>query len=317
MKHKKLLLPLILILAAALVLMTGCGTSDNGEDDGRIKIVTTIFPPYDFARSIAGDEADVTMLLTPGAEVHTYEPTPQDIMKIQDCDLFILVGGASDSWVDEILESVDTENMEIIRLMDCVEPLEEAHTEGMEHHHHEEGGTPHYDEHVWTSPENAMLICDKITEALERIAPEKADVFEANNRAEQEALVLLDTEFRDLIDNAPRNTVVFADRFPLRYFVEAYGLNYYAAYPGCAAEAEPSAATVSFLIEKVKEEEIPAVFYIEFSNERMADTICEETGCQKLPFHTCHNVTREEFDSGETYLSLMSGNLEALRAALY
>lgn len=316
MKRNKRLISMIFLLALGLLLLSGCAENTPKNENDRLRVVTTIFPPYDFARSIAGEEAEITMLLSPGAEVHTYEPTPQDIIKIQDCDVFIHVGGASDSWVNEILASVDTSSMEIVTLMDCVEPLEEHH-EGVEHHHEEEGSTPHYDEHVWTSPRNTMRICDKITEALCRTDEEKALVFTERNAALQKELTALDEDFTALIDAAPRKTLVFADRFPIRYFTEAYGLKYYAAYPGCAAEAEPSAATVAFLIDKVREEEIPAVFSIEFSNERMADTIVEETGCKKLNFHTCHNVTREEFDAGENYLSLMRKNLDALKEALY
>lgn len=328
MKNKLRILSLLLCIALLSGILAGCSQSpENETGEKKIKVVCTIFPPYDFTRAIAGENVELTMLLSPGAEVHSYEPTPQDIIKVQSCDLFIYVGGESDSWVQDILGAVDASSMEIITLMDCVEPFVEETVEGMqseeheEHEEHEEeeaeGDTPEYDEHVWTSPRNALLITEKISEALCTAAPEMAETFRANAAAYEENLRALDQQFTELVAAAPRHTVIFADRFPLRYFTEAYGLSYYAAYPGCASESEPSAATVSFLIDKVKQEAIPTVFYIEFSNEMMADTIEEETGAEKLLFHSCHNVTRDDFASGVTYLQLMQQNLQNLKIALY
>lgn len=320
----------ILIFALLLASIAGCGTSEKPDTEG-LSVVAGSFAPYDFARQILGERGSVTMLLPPGAEVHSYEPTPKDVIGIQSSDLFLYVGGESDGWVDGVLRDMDTP-VRVLTLMDCVELVEEQTVEGMEaeaehdhgaeEHDHEAEGHDHeaeeieYDEHVWTSPRNAALICEKICDALCHIDPEGADYYRANLADYEGKLSALDAAFRDVVESGKRTTFVFADRFPLRYFADAYGLTYYAAWPGCADDAEPSAATVAFLIDKVKEEEIPVVFHIELSNEDMADTVCEETGAVKLQFNACHNVTRAQFRSGVTYLDLMWQNVDALREAL-
>ena len=223
----------------------------------------------------------------------------------------------SDAWVSDVLESVGGE-VRTVTLMDCVELLEEEHVEGMEvdEDEHEHEGEIEYDEHVWTSPRNAELICEKIAAALCEVDPEGAEEYGTALESYCAQLDELDAAFTEVVENGVRDTVVFGDRFPLLYFAKAYGLNYYAAWPGCADEAEPSAATVTFLIDKVKAEGIPVVFHIELSNEDMADTICNETGAKKMLFSACHNVTRAQFDAGVTYLELMWQNVDALREAL-
>ncbi len=295
--------------------------ADAGKD-GRVSIVATLFPPYDFARQIAGDYADTTLLLPAGSESHTYEPTPQDILRIQNCDVFLYIGGESETWVKEVLDSMDTSHMQVVRLMDCVEALPEELVEGMEAHEEEQSGVPGdtdepaYDEHIWTSPRNAILMSDSIAKALEAADPAHADAYRSNAEAYIQQLNDLNAAFREIAASAQRHTLVFGDRFPFRYFVEAYGFTYYAAFPGCAEESEPSAATVAFLIDHVKAERIPVVFYIELSNERMADTICEATGAKKLLFHSCHNVSKSDFEGGATYVSLMRQNIENLKEAV-
>jgi len=308
------------LLLVLVLLLAGCGGTQGDGDtaasaNGKIRVVATIFPPYDFTREIAGDEIALTMLLKPGSESHSYEPTPQDIITIQNADVFIYVGGESDVWVDEILDSMDTEQMEIISLMDVVELYIEETVEGMDVGHEDEEEAE-YDEHVWTSPQNARVIVQAISEVLCRADPEHAAAFQENTDAYIEALVQLDEAFRDVAANGVRTELIFADRYPFRYFSEEYGLTYYAAFPGCSTETEASAATVAFLIDKVREDNIPVVFYIEFSNEKMADTICESTGAEKLLLHSCHNVTKDDFEAGATYLSLMTQNIENLREAL-
>ena len=221
----------------------------------------------------------------------------------------------SDAWVSDVLESVGGE-VRTVTLMDCVELLEEEHGEGMEVDEDEHEGEIEYDEHVWTSPRNAELICEKIAAALCEVDPEGAEEYGTALESYCAQLDELDAAFTEVVENGVRDTVVFGDRFPLLYFAKAYGLNYYAAWPGCADEAEPSAATVTFLIDKVKAEGIPVVFHIELSNEDMADTICNETGAKKMLFSACHNVTRAQFDAGVTYLELMWQNVDALREAL-
>lgn len=318
MKKNIYVIKFILILCM-LVVLGGCTEKEKKDEEEKLKVVTTIFPPYDFARAIAGDQVELSMLLKPGAESHSYEPTPQDILKIQDCDVFIYVGGESDEWVRQILESVDTKGKQIITLMDMVEPVKEETVEGMQEEHleeQEEGHEMEYDEHVWTSPINAVAISEGILKALKQEAPEHAKDYEKRAAAYEEKLKNLDKRFRELTSKAKRNTIVVGDRFPFRYFVEAYGLKYYAAFPGCVAESEPSAATVAFLIDKVKSEKIPVVFTIELSNGKMSQMIAEETGAKICLFHSCHNLSAEDFEAGETYLSLMEKNYKAMKEAL-
>ena len=309
-------LSITILLAMLCALLSGCGAQSEPEGEG-ISVVATVFAPYDFARQLVGERGEVTLLLPPGSEAHSYEPSPKDIIEIQNCDLFIYVGGVSDAWVSDVLESVGGE-VRTVTLMDCVELLEEEHVEGMEvdEDEHEHEGEIEYDEHVWTSPRNAELICEKIAAALCEVDPEGAEEYGTALESYCAQLDELDATFTEVVENGVRDTVVFGDRFPLLYFAKAYGLNYYAAWPGCADEAEPSAATVTFLIDKVKAEGIPVVFHIELSNEDMADTICNETGAKKMLFSACHNVTRAQFDAGVTYLELMWQNVDALREAL-
>ncbi len=300
-----------LVLCAAMLICCGCGAKKVQKDDGKIKVVATIFPPYDFAREIGGEYADVSMLLKPGTESHSYDPTPQDMIRIQECDLFLYVGGESDEWVNELLESGDKKPKKVIALMDCVDTVQEKLTEGMEGEEEDEE-----DEHVWTSPVNADAITRKISEAMCELDTKNAGYFSNNTAAYCRELAALDDAFRKVREEAKRNVLVFGDRFPFRYFADAYDLRYYAAFPGCSSETEPSAATISFLIDKVKEEKIPVVLSIEFSNGKVADTICESTGAKKSTFHSCHNVTQQELDSGASYVSLMQENLRVLREAL-
>ncbi len=296
----------------------------KAEDDGKVSVVATIFPQYDFSRQIAGDCADITMLLGPGEESHTYEPTPQDIIKIQEADVFIYVGGESDSWVDDILDSVDTSSMEIISLMDVVEPVEEEIVEGMEEteehdHDHESGdsaGETEYDEHVWTSIDNAQIISQAISDALCEVDEANALTYRSNCEKYLSELSSLKKEFISIVNDAERNTIVFGDRFPIRYFADEFGLEYYAAFSGCAEQSEPSAGTVAFLIEKVNAEEIPVVFYLELSNGKVAQTIAESTGAETLCFNSCHNITMEDYLNGVTYIELMERNAEVLEKAL-
>ncbi|MDR1915233.1 MAG: zinc ABC transporter substrate-binding protein [Synergistaceae bacterium] len=489
---------LISILLSALLMATAfslCGQAAAPAASGKkLSVVTTIFPPYDFVRAVAGDNAEITMLLRPGTESHSYDPTPQDILKIKNCDVFIYGGGESDEWVEGVLESTDTSKMKIIALMDCVDVVEEEIVEGMqdeEEHSHDEdfedsdvkdrptfadwkgdwqSGYPYvlngaldeafehkaeeddsktaedykkyyadayrieynrividddtityytdkevakvkyeykgvvillnksgqkrvryqfqavgetngapkylqlsdhliapgerpehfhlynnndgfeklskefdnwptfypssmtgadimaelkghdheeeYDEHVWTSPANAKKIVQKICDTLVGLDSANANVYKNNTSAYIKKLDELDKAFKDVVKGAARKTLVFGDRFPFRYFADAYGLKYFAAFPGCSTETEASAATVAFLIDKVKAERIPVVFYIELSNEKIADTICEATGAKKLLLHASHNITRDDFRKGLTYLDIMTANVDTLKEAL-
>lgn len=308
----------ILLLLALALSLGACGAEPAApEEEAALTIVTTVFPAWDFARQIAGERARVILLVPPGAEAHSFEPTAREILQIRECSLFFCNGGESEAWVEELLAD---QELEMLSMLDCVDALEEETKEGMqeirEHEHGEEEEGPEYDEHVWTSPVNAEKICEALCGRLCRLDPEGAESYRANLESYRGRLEELDAAFRRTVEQGSRRTVVFADRFPVRYFVEEYGLDYFAAFPGCADDTEPAARTVAFLIDRVREEKLPAVFYIEFSNEKMADVICEDTGCRKLLFHSCHNVSAEELERGVTYLELMWGNVEALKEAL-
>lgn len=307
----------IALILLMTLLLCGCGQASlkPSDDDGKLSIVCSCFPAYDFARTVAGDRAEITLLLKPGAEVHSYEPSPKDIIRIQESDLFICNGGESEQWVKSLID----DKTNVIYMMDCVDAVEESaegiYSAGHEEHEHEHENAE-LDEHVWTSPLNAVKIVEQIADKLCFIDKSNSREYLVNCELYKTKLLELDISIRTTVIQAERTTLVFADRFPMRYFTLEYGLDYYAAFPGCASETEPSAKTVAFLIDHVREEGIPAVLYMEFSNERMADVICEDTGCKKLPFYSAHSVTAEQFKAGVTYLDLMEANLEALKEAL-
>lgn len=315
------LMAVILAAGIAAAAVTGCGVKQEEPDDGKLKIVTTIFPQYDFVRAITGGTGavNVRMLLSPGEEVHSYEPTPLDIKEIQNCDLFIYVGAENDVWVDRILENMGDKRPETLRLVDLTETVAEESVEGMmeeKGHDHEESREEEADEHVWTSPAKAAEITEAIAQKMAELDPANADDYLANAQDYEAKILDLDAQFRQIAENAERKILVFGDRFPIRYFAEGYGLDYFAAFSGCSSESEPSASTLAFLIDKVREEEIPVVFSIEFSNGNIARAICESTGAVQRTYNSCHNVTKEQMENGATYVSLMSENLETIREAL-
>ncbi|MDR0455593.1 MAG: metal ABC transporter substrate-binding protein [Treponema sp.] len=309
---------LAVVVCILLITLAACKPHKNAavhDQNGKINVTVTNFPPYDFVRQIAGDRVNLSMLLPPGAESHSFEPSPRDIITIQNSAIFIYSGGGSDKWVDRILQSMNTGNMNILAVIDTVEAVDEEIVEGME----EDGDDDEsdYDEHVWTSPRNAIRIVQAITETLCETDAANDGYYRQNAAAYIEKLRLLDIAFTEVVSGSKRGVIVFADRFPFRYLADAYGLTYYAAFPGCSTETEPSAATVKFLIDKIRAERIPVVFHIELSNERMANTISGETGAKKLLLHSSHNITKKDFDSGMGYLEIMKNNVENLREALF
>lgn len=300
---------LIAILLCLCLMLCGCTAQpEKPHDETKLQIVCTSFPAYDFAREIAGNRAELTLLIKPGSEVHSYEPTPKDMIRIQESDLFICNGGESEQWAKTLI----TPELNTIYMMDCVDTVEES-ADGI---YNAEDGEPELDEHVWTSPLNAIKISEEICNALCKLDTDNAEAYKTNFAAYKAQLMALDREFRQVIKNSGKHTLVFADRFPMRYFALEYGLDCYAAFPGCSSETEPSAKTVAYLIDRVREDKIPAVLYMEFSNQKMADVICEDTGCKKLPFYSAHSVSAEQFEQGVSYLDLMRINLNSLKEAL-
>lgn len=300
---------LVAILLCLCLMLCGCTAEpEKPHDETKLQIVCTSFPAYDFAREIADDRAELTLLIKPGSEVHSYEPTPKDMIRIQESDLFICNGGESEQWAETLI----TPKLNTIYMMDCVDTVEES-ADGI---YNAEDGEPELDEHVWTSPLNAIKISEEICNALCKLDTDNAEAYKTNFTAYKAQLMALDREFRQVIKNSGKHTLVFADRFPMRYFALEYGLDCYAAFPGCSSETEPSAKTVAYLIDRVREDKIPAVLYMEFSNQKMADVICEDTGCRKLPFYSAHSVSAEQFEQGVSYLDLMRINLNSLKEAL-
>ncbi len=312
--------------------MAGCGSTESSEkDDGRLKVVATVFAEYDFLRNIAGDSIHLTMLMLPGADLHTFDPTPKDIRQVQEADLFVTVGGESDAWADKIISSVDSDRLQTLRLMDCVDSVvEEEITEGMgvAPHSHKDGyGESHgegshendgkeLDEHVWTSPKNAIQIVEKLCARLCRMDSKNRALYQKNTQAYIQKLKRLDAAFTEVVEGGKRREIIVADRFPFRYFADAYDLEYYAAFPGCSVQTGASAETVAFLIRKVREDGIPVVFHMELSSELMCNTVCDETGAKKAQLNAVHNISKRNFDKGVGYLELMQENVEALREAL-
>lgn len=346
MKKFSKLLTLLMILVMCASCFYGCSSDKKEENSSKkIKVVATIFPVYDFLREIGGDKIDLTMLMTPGAETHSYEPTPKDMKTVSNADFFAYVGGDSDEWVDKILDGNKNDKMKVVTLMDCVKTVDEEHVEGMEeehdhdhdedvdgkddsdkdkdehdehdgHDHDHDGDEPEQDEHVWTSPKNAIEIVKKLTSELSKVDPDNANYYKENSKNYIKKLENLDKKFEDVVKNGKRKEIIFGDRFPFRYFVDRYGLKYYAAFPGCSTDTEASASTVAFLTNKVKEDKIPVIFHIELSNNKIAKSIAEATGAKMLQLNAVHNVTKEDFEKGETYLSLMEKNLKPLEEAL-
>ena len=334
MKKLKRIFAVFFCFLLAAGILGGCGKAASSSapapsalqsGNKPLKIVTTIFPEYDWVREILGDKADhaeVTMLLDNGVDLHSYQPTADDIIKISDCDLFIYVGGESDGWVEDALKEATNKEMQIINLLDVlgeqakVEEVVEG-MEGEEEADEEEG--PEYDEHVWLSLKNAETLCSAIADALEEIDPANKDAYAANAASYLEKLAALDGEYQTVVDNAARKTVLFGDRFPFRYLVDDYGLSYYAAFAGCSAETEASFETISFLAGKVDELGLPCVLTIEGAQHKIAETIVQNTAEKNpsiLTLDSMQSTTSTDVANGTTYLSVMESNLDVLKQAL-
>lgn len=357
----------VFIVTISMILgMTGCGKTTEKEDNYRLKIVTSLFPYYDMARAVIGDVKgiDLKMTVTPGQDSHSFEPTPSDVIQMENADVLIYNGGSLETWIDTLLDSLNNKNQIQMKMMDYVDVLNEEIVEGMdtrfeehdhdehshkednhnkekhkedshseENHkednhsedssndsefHNEDSEEEHEetDEHIWTSPVNEIIMTEKICETLSKALPEEKENFQKNAENYISQLKELDNEFRTIVENAKINEIIFADKFPLQYFAKEYGLKYYAAFPGCGSDMEPSAKTIAFLVDKIKEDNIKAVFYLELSSHIVADAIETDTGAKPLQFNSCHNITQKQFDSGVTYVDLMKENVNNLKIAL-
>lgn len=322
----------LLMLGGALA---GCGKQNDTNKTDKLSIVTTIFPEYDWVRTVLGDKADnaeVTMLLDNGIDLHSYQPTADDIVKISDCDLFLYVGGESDGWVDDALKNATNKNMKVINLLDVLgdSVKTEEVVEGMQetehdhdHDHSKEVSTfedeEEKDEHVWLSLKNAEVLVNAISKSLQELDPDNKDTYAANAAAYIEKLSALDGEYQAAVDAASYKTVVFGDRFPFRYLVDDYGLSYYAAFVGCSAETEASFETVSFLAKKVDELKLPCVLTIEGAQHKIAETIVRNTAEKNqkvLTMDSLQSTSSKDVANGTTYLSVMEKNLSVLKEAL-
>ena len=324
---------ILLVAAMATLGISACRKENSNKEtkvqkDSDMKVVTTIFPEYDWVRQIAGEEADqmdITMLLDNGVDLHSYQPTAEDIMKVSDCDLFVYVGGESDAWVDDALKQAKNKDMQVVNLLDVLghSVKEEEVIEGMEPEEEEEEGgeeeEPEYDEHVWLSVKNAEVLSKAIADALEKADPDHKDVYQENVSAYSEKLKNLDAKYQEVVDGASQKTLLFGDRFPFRYLVDDYGLTYYAAFAGCSAESEASFETVSFLAGKVDELGLPCVLTMEGKQHKIAETIVQNTrnkDQQILTMDSMQGTTAADVQNGTSYLSIMQSNLKALQTAL-
>lgn len=327
---KRIFSVLLAVMIAAAALCWN-GISAKAADAKRLSVVTTIFPEYDWVRQILGDkfpDADVTMLLDNGVDLHSYQPTVDDMVKIANCDLFIYVGGESDGWVENALKNAVNKDMKVINLLEVLGDSVKAEetVEGMqeEEHNHEDADEhdheeAEYDEHVWLSLRNAETLCEAISDALQQIAPDNKDAYAANTAAYAERLAALDADYQAAVDAAAYQTVLFGDRFPFRYLADDYGLSYYAAFVGCSAETEASFETITFLAGKMDEMNLPCVLTIEGAQHRIAQTIVENTTAKNqevLAMNSMQSTTSKDVEKGATYLSVMEQNLSVLKQAL-
>ena len=334
----KRIFPLFLALAMAVSLLAGCGiknAAESGESESdKLCVVATIFPGYDWVHQIMGDRAaaaDLTMLLDNGVDLHSYQPTTDDIIKVFDCDLFIYVGGESDGWVENALKTAANKDIKVVSLLEVLgervkteeivegmQDADHAHAHDHEHEHDHDHGEEK-DEHVWLSLKNAQTLCVTIADALCAIDPDSKNTYIANAAAYRDKLAALDADYKAAVDGAAHKTVLFGDRFPFRYLVDDYGLRYYAAFAGCSAETEASFETVSFLAKKVDALGLPCVLTIEGAQHRIAETIVQNTAGKNqkvLTMDSMQSTTSKDVANGATYLSVMEKNLSVLKEAL-
>lgn len=321
MNLKKIIL---IILLLAILLVGGIAIFKGGkkdeQNDDKIQIVASNFASYDFLRAIIGDNDNVelTFLLGAGKDTHSYEPTAQDLIKLQNADLFVYIGGEAEAWSDKIIETLELQNTKIICIADYVDKLDEEEIDGAEPEDEEEEEVGAFDEHIWTSPKNAIKMVEALEKEMAELDNQNSEKYNENAQNYIAQIEEVDNKIQEIVDNKVRNRLIFADKMPMQYFIKYYGLNVSAAFSGCSTETEPSASTIAYLENKVKEENIPVVLYIELNDGRVAKTIASEAGdnCQAMQIQTLHNISKDDFDNGETWVSLMTRNIDVLKRAL-
>ena len=305
------LIIIIALIAFGAFLIPRLGSKSNP------RIIASNFIGYDFARAITGDSSNISMLIKPGADIHAFAPTPEDIASIQQSDLFIYVGGESDKWITDLLNSNDISPDKTLRLMDLVEPKLEELPEGADSSaYNSSDSSPEYDEHIWTSPVNAIALVRGIESKLSAIHPDQKSTYAANADAYVSRLSSIDQSIRDIVASSRIHELIFGDRFPFRYFVDEYGLSYYAAFPGCSEQTEASSKTIAFLIDKAKSDNIRTILKTELTSDKLARAIADEVGATVLTLHAAHNISESDFTSGLTYASILENNLKVLQEAL-
>ena len=322
---KKRILALLLAAAVALPLCA-CAPAGEEAEDGRLQVVCSLFPYYDFVREIGGAYVSPRLLVAAGREAHSFEPTPMDVIRVSRADVFVYNGGEGEQWVDEILSSAGENIPTLLRMMDYADTLTEEPLAGRDDHDHADHDHEHdddhdsddieYDEHIWTSPVQAMKLCRAICDALCAADPAHAAVYRSNLENYLGQLAELDVAFRQVCSEKKRSLLVFGDRFPLLYFCREYGLDYRAAFHGCSSDTEPSLYTLKFLIDKVRQQDIPVVYALELSSRKVADAIAETTGATVETFYSCQTVSQADWAAGEGYVSLMRRNVAALREGI-
>lgn len=321
MNVKKIIL---IIVAILIILVVGIAILKGGdskqEKSEKLQVVASNFASYDFLRAIIGDNDNIELklLLGAGKDSHSYDPTAQDLITIQNADLFVYVGGEMEKWIDKILGALDKENKRIICIADYVDKIKEQEIDGAEEEEEEESEEGAFDEHIWTSPSNAIKMVNSLEKEISNLDSENSSKYKENAKKYIAQIENVDNKIKEIIDNKVRDRLVFADKMPMQYFIDYYNLKVSAAFSGCSTETEPAASTIAYLENKVRDEKIPVILYIELNNGRVAGTIAEEVGngCQAMQIQTLHNVSLTDFENGETWVSLMTRNIDVLKKAL-
>lgn len=306
------------VILLALVTFVGCSLHSSESATNKIKATASLFPQYDFARQIAGDKAEVSLLLPPGSESHTYDPSPADVLKISSSDIFLYTGKEMEPWANQIISSVQNDKLIIADVssgIDLIESEYHSHHHG-EHNHRENEHEHNFDPHFWLDLTLAAKTVDNIAAAFCEKDSQNSSYYKNNAENLKQKLLELDADFNDMISTSKRNGIVFAGRFAHLYFIKRYGLDYISAFDSCSTEAEPSVKKVAKILDFIEKNDIPAVYYEEFSEPKIANSIAEQTGVKTLKFSTLHNVTKEQLESGVTFVELMRENLENLRQGL-